>query len=192
MNIEEKAAAPMIVIVGESACGKTTLIRRFLQLDLRYSRVITYTTRQPRPGEKNGQDYHFVSRNEFLAKKEQSFFAETDIYRDELYATALEDLGENKILTITPKGLQTLRDRAVPCVSVYLFVDRRARLIRALARGDDVDEACRRSVSDNERYTAIDRKVDLVLHNEGYRKTVDELALELEDFVNGRICERSC
>ncbi len=188
MNIEEKTpAAPMIVIVGESASGKSTLIRRYLQRDRRYRRVITYTTRRPRPGEQDGIDYHYTEPAAFLALKEKGFFAETDCYRDNLYGTALEDLGENKILTVTPEGLRSIRERAIPCLAVWLSVDRRSRLIRALERGDELEEAWRRNCSDMERYAALAQTVDCVIHNDAYRKTVDELAGELEAFVNGHI-----
>lgn len=189
MNSSEKTApAPMIVIVGESASGKSTLIRRYLQRDGRYSRVITYTTRQPRPGEQDGADYHFIDRAAFLALKEKGgFFAETDCYRDNLYGTALRDLGENKILTVTPDGLYSIRERAIPCLAVWLSVDRRSRLIRGLERGDDIEEMWRRNCSDVERYAGMAQAVDYVIHNDRYQKTVDELAEELEAFVNGHI-----
>lgn len=60
-----------LVITGPSAVGKTSVIKRLLEKILDSARLVTTTTRTPRDGEINGQDYFFVSREEFLASRQR-------------------------------------------------------------------------------------------------------------------------
>jgi len=55
----------MIVLVGASASGKSTLQKAMIEHSENLKKVVTYTTRPPRKGEKNGVDYHFVSEKKF-------------------------------------------------------------------------------------------------------------------------------
>ncbi len=69
----------LFLISASSGAGKTTLVREViarLTLDHPIERVITYTTKAPRPGECDGIDYHFLSEAAFLEKLEQGFFVE--------------------------------------------------------------------------------------------------------------------
>lgn len=67
----------LLVITGPSGAGKDTLVNRMLQNpELGYRRIVTYTSRQKRPNETEGVDYHFISPEEFQQKIEEDFFAE--------------------------------------------------------------------------------------------------------------------
>ena len=50
----------LFIITAASGAGKTSLVRAMLEADKRIKLSISYTTRQPRAGEENGEDYHFV------------------------------------------------------------------------------------------------------------------------------------
>eukprot|EP01084_Bolivina_argentea_P217834 369787_1 len=90
------------IIVGPSGVGKQTLI---LALKARYPDIfgfsVSHTTRNPRTKEKNGVDYHFVSKEEFKCKENNNEFIETLTYCDNYYGTskkAIKDVeDENKI-----------------------------------------------------------------------------------------------
>ena len=62
----------MIVILGESASGKTTLVNDFVTAHPDYKKVIQYTTRPPRDGEKDGATYYFISEDDFAKKFENT------------------------------------------------------------------------------------------------------------------------
>ena len=159
----------MIVIIGESASGKST-VADFLEKQYQYKKIITYTTRPKREYEKDGVDYHFLTDNQFDELNERGFFAETAIYNNWKYASAKKDyLQNNSIAVLTPKGLRQIRQNGLKNIySVYLTVPRRDRLIACLNRGDDIEEAYRRSLSDVGQFDGVDREVDYVLNNPAY------------------------
>jgi guanylate kinase len=76
-----------IILSAPSGGGKTTIARALLsrRQDLGYS--VSCTTREPREGEIPGQDYYFLSRTEFLAKRERGEFAESAEVHGNLYGT---------------------------------------------------------------------------------------------------------
>lgn len=174
----------MIVLVGESASGKSS-IERYLVDNYGYSKVVSYTTRQPRPNEVDGVDYHFVSVDEFLKLKEQGFFAETATYNMWHYGTAKEDCTDDKIAVLTPHGLRQIsKVIGINVLSFYIDVPRRDRLIKILQRGDDIEEAYRRSLSDVGQFDGIEDEVDYVIYNAGYEKSIEEMSNEVKSMVD--------
>ncbi len=169
----------MIVLVGESASGKSS-IEKFLVENYGYNKIITYTTRPPRQNEVDGIDYHFISIDKFNELKDQGFFAETACYRGWLYGSAKEDYTDNKIAVLTPHGLRQIsKIKDINVVSFYINVPRRDRLIKILQRGDNIEEAYRRSLSDVGQFDGIEDEVDFVINNDGYKKSVYDMSLEI-------------
>lgn len=169
----------MIVLVGESASGKSS-IEKYLVDNYGYNKVISYTTRSPRPNEIDGLDYHFISVEEFKELKENGFFAETAVYNNWYYGTAKEDCTDDKIAVLTPHGLRQIsKVDGITTVSFYINVPRRDRLIKILQRGDDIEEAYRRSLSDVGQFDGIEDEVDYVISNDGYKKSIEEMSREV-------------
>lgn len=174
----------MIVLVGESASGKSS-IEKYLVDNYGYNKIVSYTTRPPREGEVDGVDYHFVTIEQFKSLKEQNFFAEMATYRDWYYGVAKEDCTDDKVAVLTPHGLrQVLKIKGINVVSFYINVPRRDRLISILRRGDNIEEAYRRSLSDVGQFDGIEDEVNYVIDNEGYKKSIKEMANEVWDKVN--------
>lgn len=174
----------MIVLVGESASGKSS-IEKYLVDNYGYSKVISYTTRSPRPNEVDGIDYHFVSVEQFLALKEQGFFAETAIYNNWHYGTAKEDCTDDKIAVLTPHGLRQIsKVDGITAISFYINVSRRDRLIKILQRGDDIEEAYRRSLSDVGQFDGLEDEVSFVINNNGYEYSIKQMADFIYDNLN--------
>lgn len=172
----------IVVIVGESGCGKSTLAKRFVELDTTFSKVVTYTTRPMRSGEINGIDYFFVSKEEYERLKAGGFFLESAQYREWWYGTPKDIFNKgDKVIILTPAGARALRKHAntIGCADqikvVYLYVDRRSRLINILKRGDNIEEAYRRSLSDVGQFDSFEQEADIVLKNEDYAYSVDLL-----------------
>lgn len=169
----------MIVLVGESASGKSS-IEKYLVDNYGYKKIISYTTRQPREGETNGVDYHFITRSQFRRLKEQGFFAETAVYNDWYYGVAKKDCTDDKVAVLTPHGLrQVSKIKDINVMSFYINVPRRDRLIKILQRGDSIEESYRRNLSDVGMFDGIQDEVDYVINNAEYNKSIEEMSKEI-------------
>lgn len=166
----------MIVIVGESGGGKST-VAKALEEKYGYKNVVTYTTRPMRSGEEDGVDYHFVDDRQ-LDKMKGSLCLEAN-YRGWRYAADINDLTDKAVMVVTPSGLRELKSRGIKLTSVYLNVPRRDRLIQLLKRGDDIEEAYRRSLSDVGQFDGVENEVDVVVNNPKYDKSIDDIICEL-------------
>ena len=69
----------MIVLVGESASGKSSIERNLVD-NYGYKKIVSYTTRQPRQGEVDGIDYHYISESQFIKLQKEGYFAEVGEY----------------------------------------------------------------------------------------------------------------
>lgn len=173
----------MIVLVGESASGKSS-VEKYIADNFGYIKIISYTTRQPRDGEVDGRDYHFISVEQFEALKKNGFFAETAQYNNWNYGIAKEDCTNDKIAVLTPHGLRQIRKiDNINVRSFYINVPRRDRLINILRRGDSIEESYRRNVSDIGQFDGIEDEVDFVIHNPNYQMSVEEIANNIMRYV---------
>lgn len=162
----------MIVIVGESASGKSS-VAQCLRDKYGFKRIITYTTRPPRTGEIDLVDYHFINDARFEELERCDYFAETASYNGWKYGSAIEDYNDDSVIILTPRGLRSvkqLKERGINknIVSFYINVPRRDRLIKCLERGDNIEEAYRRSLSDVGQFDGIENEVDLTIMNSKY------------------------
>ena len=165
----------MVVLVGASASGKSSIERNLVEKH-GYNKIISYTTRSPRVGEQDGIDYHFISKKDFLKLKENGFFAETTVYNGWYYGSAKEDCTDDKVAVMNPHGLRQLRKiNDINITAFYINVPRRDRLIKILQRGDDIEEAYRRSVHDDGQFTGIEEECDFVINNPNYRYDIDAM-----------------
>src|SRR5436309_11636858 len=107
---------PLIIVSGPSGTGKSTIVKRLLadpELPLRLS--VSATTRRPRPGEKDGVQYHFWSRERFLQEKEAGAFLESAEVHGQYYGTLKREVepyreqGKGVILDIDVQGAAQIR-----------------------------------------------------------------------------------
>lgn len=169
----------MIVLLGESGSGKST-IKKELVHKYHFNGIVTYTTRKPRENEVDGVDYHFISDGSFIKLMNQGFFADSSRYNGWSYGTAKKDCDDDSVIILTPCGLRNLKkDTALHITSFWIKVPRRDRLIKALQRGDDIEEAYRRSLSDVGQFDGIENEVNYVIRNDEYKKTVDDIIKEI-------------
>ena len=141
----------LLVVSGPSGSGKTTLCRRLAgENEAHYS--ISCTTRSPRPGEIDGKDYHFLSREQFLSKRQNGEFLESAEVHGNLYATLRSEVvqylavGRDVVMDLDVQGAELVRkceDASIRAALVDLFVmpaNEEELLKRLSGRGTDSAE----------------------------------------------------
>lgn len=117
----------LFVVSAPSGAGKSTLCERLLGDDLGLARSLSVTTRPPRPGEREGVDYHFISKKDFDSMASAGEFLEREENFGYFYATPKgpieEALGKGRgiLLNIDVKGAMNVR-KAYPKESVLIFI----------------------------------------------------------------------
>lgn len=109
----------LLVLAGPAGSGKTTLCERMVAEVPGFSRVVTTTTREPRPGEVNGVDYHFFSPEEFDAKVAAGAFLEWAwVHRKNRYGTLASSVldplaaGRSLVINVDVQGVNNFRRAA--------------------------------------------------------------------------------
>jgi guanylate kinase len=145
----------IFIISAPSGSGKSTLVKRLLadRPGLLFS--VSYTTRQPRGLEKNGESYHFVPREDFEGMIARGEFLEWACVFGNYYGTHLGILekaqaaGADVVLDIDVQGARQLKDRFPEAVTVFILPPSRKVLEERLrARGEDREEVIERRLKE--------------------------------------------
>jgi guanylate kinase len=119
----------VVVLAAPSGGGKTTIARALVaRWPKRYGFSISATTRPPRPGERHGEDYFFLTRDEFRRRQVADEFLEWAEYAGELYGTLKAEVdrvlaaGRNVLLDIEVQGARQVRQRYPPPASRAVFI----------------------------------------------------------------------
>jgi guanylate kinase len=145
------------VITAPSGAGKTSLIDALVRADSSLKLSVSYTTRAPRPGEKDGVDYHFVDEPAFLGMQQRGEFLESAEVHGYRYGTSKKVItealarGEDLILEIDWQGARQVRGIYPGCVGIFILPPSIEELERRMrSRGQDADPVIRRRL-DNAR-----------------------------------------
>ena len=117
----------LFVITAPSGAGKTSLIEALMHDDPSLKLSISYTTRAPRPGEKDGVDYHFVDDATFLRMRDAGEFLESAEVHGYRYGTSKRVItdalarGEDLILEIDWQGARQVRAIYPGCVGIFIL-----------------------------------------------------------------------
>src|SRR4051794_15073259 len=137
----------VLIISAPSGAGKTTLCHELLKKFPHIRESISYTTRLPRPGEKHGEDYFFVTKDEFQQMVDQDGFAEWAVVHGNMYGTALKTLedarrgGIDLVLDIDCQGAKQLKERFLGGTYIFILPPSMAELRRRLEnRSSDSQE----------------------------------------------------
>jgi guanylate kinase len=173
----------VFVITGPSGVGKGTLIRLLRERLPELALSVSATTRQARPGETQGEHYHFISDEEFARHVDAGDFVEWAEYSGRRYGTLREELkrhtsgGRPVVLEIEVQGARQVRDTLPDAVQIFIRPpDDDALRDRLVGRGtDDADQVERRlEVAQDELAAA--GEFEHVVVNDRLDEAVDELA----------------
>lgn len=184
------AKARPLVLCGPSGVGKSTLVKRLLQEfpDV-FGFSVSHTSRNPRAGEVDKRDYHFVSRNEMVEAINRGEFIESAEFSGNLYGTstkAVEDVQKQHkicILDIDVQGVKQIKRKNLEPRLVFVkpptLQDLESRL---LGRGTETEETLKKRLAvalAEIQYGETPGNFDLVLVND----SVDTAYMKLRNFL---------
>jgi guanylate kinase len=115
------------LVCAPSGAGKTSLVRALLERDPNVRLSVSHTTRAARPGEHDGRDYHFVTREAFLAMAERGEFLESAEVHGNLYGTSEKwvrtqrHAGNDVVLEIDWQGARQVRALIPEAVGIFIL-----------------------------------------------------------------------
>ena len=172
----------LFVIAAPSGAGKTSLVKTVLDRDPGLKVSISHTTRKPRPHERDGEHYHFVTTDEFKRLVAADQFLENAQVFDNFYGTsragveALRSAGHDVILEIDWQGAQQVRKAQPDCRTIFILPPSRAELeARLRNRKTDSEEVIARRLRDAEADMSHYAEFDYVVVNDKFEKAADEL-----------------
>jgi guanylate kinase len=131
-------AGNLYVVAAPSGAGKTTLVRLLLEQEPGVNLSTSYTTRQPRPGEQNGHEYHFVDVAEFQAMIARQEFLEWAEVHGNFYGTSKKWIADrlaagcDVLLEIDWQGAQQVRSLFPQAIGVFILPPSMEELTRRL------------------------------------------------------------
>ena len=171
----------LFVLSGCSGVGKSTVLSHVMERrsDLRFS--VSATTRDPRPGEVDGQSYYFVTKEKFEDMIAKGEFLEYDAHMDNYYGTPRGQLEEkletgSVILDIEPNGAFNVRRTWPEAVLVFIAPPSMAELERRLrSRGDTGEDQIRIRLDRAAWELEQSKKYDHIVINDQVEACADEI-----------------
>lgn len=171
----------LFVISGASGVGKSTVLSKVMSCrnDLRFS--VSATTRQPRPGEIDGVNYYFISKEQFLKMIDNKEFLEYDAHMDNYYGTPQRQLSEkletgHVILDIDPNGAFQVRENCPDAVLIFIAPPSLEELQRRLQnRGDTSEEQIRLRLDRVKWEMEQSKRYDYLVVNDQVDSCADEI-----------------
>ncbi len=172
----------LIVVSGFSGAGKGTLMKRLLSTYDNYALSISMTTRSPRPGEVDGREYFFVSKDVFEEKIEQDGLIEHACYCDNYYGTPREyvekqlEEGKDVILEIEIQGALKVKEKFPNALLLFVMPPTVAELKRRLeGRGTESSEVIAKRLQRASQEAEGIENYDFIVINDKLEECVQEM-----------------
>lgn len=168
----------IIVLSGPSGAGKGTIYKEIDKKGNSY-RYVSSTTRNPREGEVEGFDYEYISKEEFLKRKKEDFFLETNLYDGNYYGTPIPNLSihypKDIFFDVNVDGGISIKKAFPNAILIYIIPPNVEELIKRMSdRGKD-----RIDIAKQEVEVAI-KEYDYLVVNNDLRKAVNQVEQILE------------
>lgn len=177
-----KKKGNIFVVSAPSGCGKTTIVERVMEEMPGIKRSVSATTRKPRPGEKNGTDYFFISEREFKDWVEKGKFLEWARTFGYYYGTPIHEAekavagGDDLVLTIDVKGGAQVKKRLKKSVLIFIAPpDMKTLRERLMKRGTDSEKEIKKRLLVAEKEMARSKDYDFVVVNDDLGKAVAQI-----------------
>jgi guanylate kinase len=173
----------VFIVSAPSGAGKTSLVRALLERDPQVQLSVSYTTRPARAGEREGTDYHFVTREQFERMQQDGEFLEAAEVHGNLYGTskrwieAMRRSGRDLLLEIDWQGAQQVRRLIPDAIGIFILppsVD--ALRERLTSRNSDSAAVIARRLAVAQEEISHASEFDYVIINKEFDAAVEELA----------------
>jgi guanylate kinase len=175
-------AGSLFMVAAPSGAGKSTLVNALLAKEREIKLSISYTTRAPRPGEENGREYHFISVDDFIARKDNHEFLECAEVHGNYYGTSrilmnqYMAAGTDMLLEIDWQGAQQVKSQYPQSVGIFIlppsFEALEQRLIK---RGQDSAQTINRRLLAAGGEIAHAQEFEYVIINQEFEVALSEL-----------------
>ena len=189
----------LFVITAPSGAGKSSLIAKLLADESGLTLSVSYTTRPPRPGERDGRDYHFVDLRAFEAMLERGEFLESAEVHGHRYGTSQKVIdevrarGRDLVLEIDWQGAEQVRRLYPESIGIFILPPSMAELARRLrARAQDAEDVIRRRLRNaaEEMSHAAEFKYAIINNNFDDARLDLRAIVRAERLATGRQLER--
>ena len=172
----------LFVVSAPSGAGKTSLVQALIQTTPNIHVSVSHTTRQQRPGEENGVNYHFVSQDQFTAMLNENAFLEHAEVFGNLYGTSKQAVadklaaGVDVVLEIDWQGAEQIRRQAPDAVSLFILPPSREVLEqRLIGRAQDPVEVIRKRMAQATEQVSHHVEFDYLIINDNFDKALREM-----------------
>lgn len=177
-----KTSGNLFVVSAPSGAGKTSLVRELLAADSDVSLSVSYTTRQPRPGETEGVDYHFVTEERFLQMLEDGDFLESAEVHGARYGTSqacVESVlheGRDLVLEIDWQGAAQVRSLYPSAIGIFILPPSMEALEQRMRnRAQDADAVIARRLAAAREEIGHVAEFDYVIINAQFETAIQDL-----------------
>ena len=172
----------LFIVAAPSGAGKSSIVNSVLARDPNICLSISFTSRQPRPGERHAEHYHFVGKDEFEAMVAEGDFFEHALVHGDWKGTARQSVepqlaaGKDVLLEIDWQGARQVRAKVPGAVSVFILPPSRQALEQRMrARGQDSEEVIAQRLAAAREEMGHYGDFDYVIVNETFAVAVDEM-----------------
>lgn len=177
-----RIAGNILLVVAPSGAGKSTLVNALLAKDPAIQLSVSYTTRPPRPGETDGREYHFVSVEDFKARRARGEFLESAEVHGNFYATSrvwIEERmheGRDVLLEIDWQGARQVKAAFAHALGIFILPPSIDALEKRLhKRGQDSPQVIARRLLAAGSEIAHAPEFDYVIINEDFDRALADL-----------------
>lgn len=181
-NNQTKKKGILFIVSAPSGSGKTTLCNRIVDSIGGLSRSISMTTRPPRAGERDGMDYIFIEKEEFLKRKKKGEFLEWAKIFNEFYGTPKKYVkhllakGQDVLLSIDVQGAMKIKRLGMRAVYIFILPPSMAKLKeRLVGRSTDTKKAIAKRLRVAKRELSYLERYDYVVVNNMLESAIENL-----------------
>lgn len=183
--------ANLFIIAAPSGCGKTSLVKALLGSSSKLSVSVSHTTRKPRKGEINGENYHFVSKERFGEMISNNDFVEHAEVFGNMYGTARSNIKEKLdanidiILEIDWQGARQVRENMPNSISIFILPPSKNVLLQRLTdRGQDDEETISKRMKNSESEMSHYDEFEYLVINDQFDSALNDLKAIIQDCNN--------